>query len=82
MGFVYVLSYRQDVVWNYILSNGYIGTYETNYKVLFNKHDNIYFEVDERGMLKKIRKGDEIMNENIVNRKKFIKNYREHPLEC
>ena len=46
MGFVYVLSYRQDVVWNYILSNGYIGTYETNYKVLFNKHDNIYFEVD------------------------------------
>lgn len=82
MGFVYVLSYRQDVVWNYILSNGYIGTYETNYKVLFNKHDNIYFEVDQRGMLKKIRKGDEIMNENIVNRKKFIKNYREHPLEC
>ena len=76
MGFVYVLNFRQDVVQNYILSNGYIGTYKTNYKILFNKHDNIYFEVDEKGILKKIRKGDEIMNENIVNRKKFIKNYK------
>ena len=27
LGFVYVLDFREDVVWNYILGNGYIGTY-------------------------------------------------------
>lgn len=76
------MDYRQDVVWNYILSNGYIGTYEPNYKIVFNKHDGIYFEVDDKGVLKKIKRGEEIMNENIVNRKKFIKQYKDHPLEC
>ena len=40
---MYVLEYRQDVVWNYILSNGYVGTYEPNYKIIFNKNDGIYF---------------------------------------
>ena len=58
LGFVYVLDFREDVVWNYILSNGYIGTYEPNYKTLFNRHDGIYFEVDENRMLKKLKKGD------------------------
>ena len=57
-----MLHYRQDVVWNYILSNGYIGTYESSYKILYNKHDGIYFEVDDKGILKRIKKGDEIMN--------------------
>ena len=57
-----MLHYRQDVVCNYILSNGYIGTYESSYKILYNKHDGIYFEVDDKGILKRIKKGDEIMN--------------------
>lgn len=46
---VYVLDYKQDTVWSYILSNGYIGTFEKNYKILFNRFDNSYFEVSESG---------------------------------
>ena len=77
-----MLDFREDVVWNYILSNGYIGTYEANYKTLYNRHDGIYFEIDENRVLKRLKKGDEIMNENILNRRKFIKNYKDHFLEC
>ena len=44
ISYVYILQYKQESVWNYQLSNGYVGTYEQGgYKTLFNKTDNMYF---------------------------------------
>ena len=43
ISYVYILQYKQETVWNYQLSNGYVGTYESGYKTLFNKNDNLYF---------------------------------------
>jgi hypothetical protein len=34
---VYILSFKREVVLSYLLSSGYIGTYEPTYKLLFNR---------------------------------------------
>lgn len=43
---MYILEYRHETVWNYRLSNGYVGTYESGYKILYNRHDNRYVEIE------------------------------------
>jgi len=37
--FPYVLDFKREVVLSYIMNTGYIGTYESNYKLLYNKND-------------------------------------------
>lgn len=80
LGYVYIMQYKQETVWNYQLSNGYVGTYESGYKTLYNRHDNIYFEIE--GELKVLQKKDEVANERLNNRKKFLRNYHDTALEC
>jgi hypothetical protein len=35
--YVYILQYKKEIVLSYLLNTGYIGTYEQNYRLLFNK---------------------------------------------
>lgn len=35
----YVLDFKREVVLSYILNTGYIGTYESHYKLMYNKND-------------------------------------------
>ncbi len=37
--FPYVIDFKREVVLSYIMNTGYIGTYEANYKLLYNKND-------------------------------------------
>ena len=82
IGYIYVLQYKHEAVWNYLLSNGYSGTYEGDYKLLYNKTENIFFEIENEKELKMIKKSDEITNERLNQRKKFMENYKGHPLIC
>ena len=72
--YVYIVQYKQETVWNYQLNNGYIGTYESGYKLLYNKQDNLYFEI-EGDTIKTLARKDEVANEKLNNRKQFLKNY-------
>lgn len=58
-----------------------MGTYEPNYKLLYNKHDNKYFEI-ENGELRELKKSDEATNQRLDNRKKFILSYNINRLDC
>ena len=31
------MDYRKEIILSYLLNTGYIGTYEPNYKLLYNK---------------------------------------------
>jgi hypothetical protein len=33
----YILTFKREIVMSYLLSTGYVGIYEPNYKLLFNK---------------------------------------------
>jgi len=39
----YVLDFKREVVMSYVMNTGYIGTYETHYKLLYNKTDKYVF---------------------------------------
>ena len=66
------------------MSNGSVGTYETNnhYKLLYNKHDKIYFEVINDGAIKKVKAENATLNENINNRIKFIDVFTGSDIHC
>ena len=37
--YVYILEYKREIISSYLLNTGYIGTYEPNYKILYNKRE-------------------------------------------
>jgi len=41
--YVYILEYKREIVSSYLLNTGYVGTYEPNYKLLYNKKDEYTF---------------------------------------
>jgi len=41
--YVYILQYKKEIVLSYLLNTGYIGTYEQNYKLLYNKLEKYLF---------------------------------------
>jgi hypothetical protein len=41
--YVYILQYKKEIVLSYLLNTGYIGTYEHNYKLLYNKLEKYLF---------------------------------------
>lgn len=77
----YIIEYHEETIWNYRLNNGYVGTYEPNYKIVYNSHDNKCIEI-ENGEIRELKKTDEATNERLNNRKKFLKSYNVSALEC
>jgi len=53
--FPYVLDFKREVVLSYIMNTGYIGTYESNYKLLYNKNDKLFFEVEGENPIKRVK---------------------------
>jgi len=41
--YIYILQYKKEIVLSYLLNTGYIGTYEQNYKLLYNKLEKYIF---------------------------------------
>lgn len=33
----YIVEYKKEIILSYLLNNGYIGTYEPTYKLIYNK---------------------------------------------
>ena len=47
---VFILSFKRDIVFSYLMNTGYIGTYEPGYKLLFNKTQGyINYKIDYIG---------------------------------
>lgn len=81
IGLVYIIEYHEETIWSYRLNNGYVGTYEPNYKIIYNSHDNKCVQI-ENGEIRELKKTDEATNERLNNRKKFLKSYNVNALEC
>lgn len=69
------------------MNTGYVGIYEPGYKLLFNKNQkynyklsSLFFEAIDDGELKRLKHEQTISNENIDNRRKYLKLYVENDL--
>lgn len=40
---VFVVAFKKEIVLSYLLNTGYVGTYEPNYKLLYNKQQEYLF---------------------------------------
>jgi hypothetical protein len=60
--YAYIAAYRKEIVMSYIMNTGYVGTYEPNYKLLFNSRDTLYFEAEGESELKRLKADSVIHN--------------------